>query len=212
MGKNLKSAVVLMLILSAIGAPVVAGTLYRWSDQSGVVRFGYQPPPGVEAEIAEEERKEVYEQKEPIRCQALADEHVALIDREIARVKAIKAGLGSEFQMTPSAQQQLVMDLMAQRAAMITGRPASEFKSPSNDELLRSRNDLLTENSRLKNNAETLDQTIDAQSRQLAKRRRPKFFGPVVVSGPVGPWYPLGPGFYPGYAFPYSPMPPPPPH
>jgi transposase-like protein len=198
---------ILILALACLAfEATAAATLYRWRDASGVDRYGYQPPPGVEAEPAEDERRKLYEEKaEPIRCEDLARQHVALVDREIERVRETRTGLGAEYAMSPAAQQQLIMDLMAHRAALITGRPASEFRTPSSDELIRSRNQLQSQNQQLQAGLESQEQTIDAQKTQLDRaRRKLKYLRPFG-----GAW--VGPGVYPNpypYVYPYPLLPP----
>lgn len=173
-----------------------AATLYRWQDASGVVRYGYQPPAGVEAEPAEAERRAIYDRPEPIRCEQLQRDHLALIDRELARIREMRAGLGPEYAISPPLQQQLILDLLAHRAALISGRPASEFRSPSADELLRSRRQLQADNDRMRAEMETQDATIDRQQAQLNRLRGT----PSALPGYPLPWYgpgfPMGPGFY----------------
>ena len=188
-----------LLVIGLTAAEIAdAGTLYRWTDASGTTRFGYQPPAGVEAEVAEEERREVYDQPVPIRCEDLASQHIALIDREVARIREMRTGLGPEFQLTPTTQQQLILDLLAHRAAMITGRPSSEFRSPSGDELLRSRNELQSQNAQLKAGLAGQEQVIDAQQAQLERARRKMRYVPPFMN----PWY--GPGFIEPWPGPYA--------
>lgn len=188
----------LLFALFAVLEPAGAATLYRWTDASGVARYGYQPPPGEAAAPAEEERREIYEAPKapPVLCRDLADQHVALIDREIARVRAMKAGLGSEFELTPAARQELILDLLAHRAAMITGRTATEFRTPTSDELLRAGARLQGENLKLRNQVKAQEAAIDVQQSRLKQARRelaaerflPRPWGPGYYAWPLAPF------------------------
>lgn len=182
----------LLLILFAAVQTAESGTLYRWKDASGVARYGYQPPPGVEAEPAEEERQALYEAPNapPVQCRDLAEKHIALIDREIARVQAMKAGLGPDFELTPAARQELVLDLLAHRAALITGRTAAEFRSPTSDEVLRTKSRLQGENMKLQAQLKSQEQTIDLQQNRLKQAKREIAAGRIML-------HPFGPGYYP---------------
>lgn len=168
----MKTTLPLLLALLPLLQPAAAATLYRWTDASGTPRYGYQPPPGVEVAPADEERREVYEKGPELKCRDLAEQHLALIDKEIARVRAIETGLGPEFELSPAAQQELVMDLLAHRAALLTGRPASEFRSPSADEVRRERQRLQGENAKLTDELKSQQATLDAQQKRLERARR----------------------------------------
>lgn len=186
------------LILAALAAlePVTAATLYRWKDASGVSRYGYQPPPGVEAIPAEDERRESYPETPDApspNCRDLADQHLRLVDQELQRVRAIKAGLGPDYELSPAAKQALIFDLLAHRAAMVTGRPASEFRTPTTDEIARTRTRLQDENMRLRDELKEREAMLDAQQGRLDRTRReadlarhgPHFYGPGYY-----PWAP----------------------
>lgn len=194
----MKTPRALLVLLLTFVQPAAAATLYRWTDASGTHRYGYQPPPGVQAVPAEEERREVYGKGPEVNCRALADRHLALIDREIARVKAMKTGLGPKFELSPAAQQALILDLLAHRSALLTGRPASEFRTPTVDEILRSKSQLQGENARLRNEVQAKEATLDAQQKRLDQARR-KLRQPVV---PGYYYYPGVPGL------PIAPLPP----
>jgi hypothetical protein len=187
-----------ILLIAALPS-VDAATLYRWTDASGVARYGFQPPAGVEAEPADEERRELYEAPNapPVQCQDLARAHLVLLDKEIARVQAMKAGLGPEFELTPSARQDLVLALLAQRAALVSGRPASEFRTPSSDEMLRAEDRLRGENMVLRNQVQTQSATIDAQGRRIQQQKGQIEWDRFMFR----PW---GPGYYP---WPIAPIP-----
>lgn len=118
---------VLMVLFCLLPWSAFAGTLYQWTDASGEVRYGYRPPLGVKAAVADDSLKKLRESGGPISCQQLADEHLRLVDKEIARVKAQEAGFGPAFEFTPLAKQELINDLLAHRAALITGRLPEEF-------------------------------------------------------------------------------------
>ena len=162
----------LLLISSAALAPATAATLYRWTDASGTARYGYQPPSGVTAIPADEERRSLSSEAPPIGCRDLAEQHLALIDREIERVKALKTGLGPEFDITPAASQQLVLDLLAHRAALLTGRSAAEFRAPTFDESAQARDRLQSENVRMQNELKARDAALDAQGNRLKRAQR----------------------------------------
>ena len=185
---------VLILVAQAFPQPATAATLYRWTDVSGTPRYGYQPPPGVEAEPAEEERREVYEKGADIGCRQLAEKHLSLIDKEIARTRALEAGLGPEFAITPAAKQELILDLLAHRSAVLTGRPASEFRTPSSDEILRNKARLQSENTRLSGELKSQQATLDAEKRRLEREKAHRDY--FWRWGP-GPVHPAVPGFSP---------------
>lgn len=188
----MKCLYALPLVLLALLQPVAAATLYRWTDASGVARYGYQPPSGVEAQPAEAERQALYEAPEapPVQCRDLAERHIALVDREIARVKAMKAGLGPDFELTPAARQELILDLLAHRAALITGRTAAEFRSPTSDELLRAKSRLQGDNMKLQSQVKSQEATIDLQQSRLKQAKREIAAGRMML-------HPYGPGYYP---------------
>lgn len=185
----------LLLAVAALATPALAATLYRWTDASGITRFGYQPPPGVTAVPAEEDRQALYQEPAapPIRCEDLAREHLAVIDREIARVKAMPAGLGPEFELTPAARQQLVLDLLAHRAALITGRSAEEFRTLSPAEIQRNQARLQTENMQLQNQLRSSETALATQQNRLDRTRRelavervmPHLYGPGYLPWPA---------------------------
>ncbi len=187
----MKHLALLICILIGTPASASAATLYRWTDASGTVRYGHQPPSGVEAEPAEEERRELYEKAPPIACRDLAERHLAMIDREIQRVEALKTGLGPEYELTPAARQELVLDLLAHRAALVTGRAASEFRAPTFDEAQRKQYRLQSDNVKMQNELKSRDAALDAQANQLNRARREADFARRMYR----PW---GPGFYMG--------------
>lgn len=164
---------ILICLPLAMACPATAATLYRWTDASGTARYGYQPPSGVEAVPAEEERKSLYAPSAPpTACDDLAQRHLALIDREIERVKALKTGLGPEYDITPAASQELILDLLAHRAALLTGRTAAEFRAPTFDEAARAQNRLQGENARMRDEIKARDAALDAQANRLKRAQR----------------------------------------
>jgi hypothetical protein len=181
----------LLIACLAMAEPAAAATLYRWKDASGTIRYGYQPPSGVEVEPAEEERRELYGEKAPpVKCRDLAEQHLKLIDRELERVKALRAGLGPEYEITPATRQELILDLLAHRAALITGRTAAEFRTPTRDEIERDKSRLQGENTKLRNELKSQEATLDAQQNRLNQARR-------EVNSVRRLLYPWGPGYYP---------------
>lgn len=187
------------LTLAALTAleSATAATLYRWRDASGVSRYGYQPPPGVEAAPAEEQRRELYPETgnaPPPPCRDLAEQHLKLVDQELQRVRAMEAGLGPAYEVSPAAKQALIFDLLAHRAALVTGRPASEFRTPTRDEIERSKSRLQGENARLQNELKQKEAALEAQQNRLNRARReaetarhePHFYGPGYY-----PWVPV---------------------
>lgn len=164
---------ILLLVLLAAGEPATAATLYLWTDASGTTRYGYQPPPGAAATPAETERLDLYGKGPPPACPALAEQHLRLIDAEIARTRGLAAGLGPGYELSPAAKQALILDLLAHRAAVLTGRRADEFRSPSSAEMARAKSRLEDENARLRAALQAQDATIDAQKRRLDRARRP---------------------------------------
>ena len=190
----------LICLLLAAADPAMAATLYRWTDASGTARYGYQPPSGVDAIPADEERRALREETAPpIVCRDLAEQHLALIDREIERVKALKTGLGPQYDLTPAASQELVLDLLAHRAALLTGRGAAEFRAPTFDEAARAQNRLRSENAKMQNEIKARDAALDAQGYQLKRAQREadvvrRFFHPFG-RGPVAPY--VGPYVHP---------------
>lgn len=49
MGRRLQLSCLVVMSLLVAGVALAAGEVYRWVDESGVVHFGSQPPPGIEA-------------------------------------------------------------------------------------------------------------------------------------------------------------------
>jgi hypothetical protein len=159
--------ITLLVVLSSAAAE----TLYRWTDLSGVVRYGYQPPLGIQAMPAEEERRELMKRAPSVRCQELAAGHLRLIDKEIARIKATPAGLGLAYKLTPAAKRELILDLLAHRAALITGRNASDFRLPKRYKLDRLLAHYEQEKTQLQETIKKQEAMLRAQRNQIKRER-----------------------------------------
>jgi hypothetical protein len=160
-----------LIILFVTLPSAAAETLYRWTDTSGVVRYGYQPPPGIQAMPAAEEHRELMKHA-PVRCQELAAEHLRLIDKEIARIKATPAGLGLAYELTPAAKQELILDLLAHRAALVTGRNASDFLLPKRYKLDRLIAHYQREKTQLQKTIKKQEAMLRAQRSQIKQKRQ----------------------------------------
>lgn len=190
---KLRFAAVCLLFFASLATPAGAATLYRWTDNSGTVRYGYHPPAGMNATPAEDEQRNLY--KDPIDavCRNLAKDHLRRIDREMDRIKKMPAGLGPEYELTPAAKQELILDLLAHRAALLSGRKASEFRSPGGQDMERLKERYQGEKARLQQALESKDETIQTQQDQLERARRkveaarhiPIAPYPIVVPGSV---------------------------
>lgn len=156
-----------LIILFVALSSAAAETLYRWIDTSGVVRYGYQPPMGIQAMPAEEEHRELMKYTPSVKCQKLAAEHLRLIDKEIARIKAIPAGLGLAYKLTPAVKRELILDLLAHRAALITGRNASDFRLPRQYKLDRLLAHYEQEKTQLQETIKKQEAMIRAQRHQI---------------------------------------------
>src|SRR5690606_26524676 len=93
--------------------------------------------PGMDAAPAEDVQRNLYDGPIDMVCQNLAKEHLLRIDQEMERIKKMPAGLGPKYELTPAAKQELILDLLAHRAALLSGRKASEFRSPNGQEIER---------------------------------------------------------------------------
>ena len=155
------------LALLACLAPVwaAAATLYQWTDPSGETRYGYRPPPGVVGTVVGEKLRPTAEPDKPVNCRELQDAHLRLIDKEIARLRSLPTGLGAEFEFTAEAKQRFINDLLAHRAALLTGRAPQEFAAPDNK---REMGDLKAKYDKDK---ARLMEDLDAQARQLQQQR-----------------------------------------
>ncbi|WP_434110142.1 DUF4124 domain-containing protein [Methylocaldum sp. GT1TLB] len=181
------------LLFASLATPAGAATLYRWTDNSGTVRYGYHPPAGMNATPAEDEQRNLYKGPIDAVCRNLAKDHLRRIDREMDRIKKMPAGLGPEYELTPAAKQELILDLLAHRAALLSGRKASEFRSPSGQDMERLKERYQGEKARLQQALESKDETIQTQQDQLERARRkveaarhiPIAPYPIVVPGSV---------------------------
>ena len=153
------------LALLACLAPAAAATLYQWTDPSGATRYGYRPPPGVVGSVVGEKRRPAAEPDKPVNCRELQDEHLRLLDKEIARLRSLPTGLGVEFEFTAEAKQRFINDLLAQRAALVTGRAAQEFAAADN------KRDLGDLKAKYNQDKAQLLQDLEAQARQLQQQR-----------------------------------------
>lgn len=155
------------LWLLALLAPacVWAATLYEWVDADGETRYGYRPPPGVVGTVVGERARQPRDPDAPVNCKALQDGHLRLIDKEIARLRDVPVGLGPGFEFTAEARQRFINDLLAHRAALLTGRAPEEFAAPENR---RELNDLKAKFD--KDRAKLTDE-LESQARQLRQER-----------------------------------------
>ncbi|CAI8904922.1 DUF4124 domain-containing protein [Methylocaldum szegediense] len=163
---------VVFILFASVATPASAATLYRWTDNSGSVRYGYHPPPGMNAVPAEDEQRHLYNGPVDALCSNLVKEHLRLIDSEMKRIESIPAGLGPEYEFTPAAKQELLLDLLAHRAALLSGRKASDFRSPSGQEMERLKEKYLEEKTRLQKALESKDEMIRVQQQRLERERR----------------------------------------
>jgi hypothetical protein len=144
----------------------MAATLYQWTEPGGETRYGYRPPPGVVGTVVGEKRREAGKDGQgAVDCPALQEEHLRLIDKEIARLRSLPTGLGAQFEFTAEARQRFINDLLAHRAALLTGRAAEEFAPPENK---RQVTDLKAQYTQDK---ARLAQDLGDQARQLQKQR-----------------------------------------
>lgn len=186
--------------LAAAASSAPAATLYRWTDASGTVRYGHRPPPGVAAQPADEERRNLYQTGSPPACRDLYEQHLKLIDAELARAQSERTGLGAEYSLSPAAKQELILDLLAHRAALLTGRRASDFRAPTFEEIQRTQSQLRDENAKMRQELKSQEVTIEAQRNRLNRARREAALARMP--------YPILPGYY-YYPWGWSYFPPP---
>jgi len=155
----------LWLLALAVPSGVWASTLYQWVDAAGETRFGYRPPPGIVGTVVGERARQPKDDKAPVNCKALQDEHLRLIDREIARLRGLRVGLGPEFEFTPESRQRFVNDLLAHRAALLSGRSAEEFSAPDSNRELNALKD------KYKKDQSKLSEELESEARQLRQER-----------------------------------------
>lgn len=168
----MKLGFVVYILFASVATPASAATLYRWTDNSGSVRYGYRPPAGMNAAPAEDEQRRLYGGPVDAICPNLVKDHLRRIDSEMERIEAIPAGLGPEYEFTPAAKQELLLDLLAHRAALLSGRKASDFRSPSGQEMERLKERYQEEKNRLQKTLESKSETIRAQQERLKQERR----------------------------------------
>lgn len=155
------------LLLAAWLLPSGAGaaTLYEWKDASGATRYGYRPPPGVVGSLVADKSK-LARADAPVNCKALQEEHLRLIDKEIARLRALPVGVGAEFEFTAESRQRFINDLLAHRAALLTGRLPEEFAAPDKQRELNALKD------KYQKDKAQLAEDLEAQARQLQQERQ----------------------------------------
>lgn len=159
--------------LLSLSGTSVAATLYEWTDPSGETRYGYRPPPGVVGAVVGERARQPVDPGKPVNCRALQEEHLRLIDKEIARLRGLPTGVGPQFEFTAEARQRFVNDLLAHRAALLTGRSPEEFSAPDNP---RQRGEIKEqyqkEKARLLENLETQARQLEQERREVERQRR----------------------------------------
>lgn len=155
-----------VLCLSLSHGLAAAATIYQWTDASGETRYGYRPPPGVVGTVAGERARQPAVPEQPVNCRALQEEHLRLIDKEIARLRSLPTGLGPQFEFTAEAKQRFINDLLAHRAALLTGRAPDEFAPPDNKRQL---SDL---REKYKKDKAELVEELETQARQLEQERQ----------------------------------------
>ncbi|MFZ4699505.1 MAG: DUF4124 domain-containing protein [Candidatus Methylumidiphilus sp.] len=163
------------LIMIGVGLEprfAMAATLYKWVDNAGDTHFGYRPPPGVVGTVAGEKERQRQELGNPVNCRELQQEHLRLVDQEIARVKNLQAGFGTHFDFTPEARQRFINDLLILRSALVTGRPAEEFAPPDNKrQLTNLQEKYQKDKTKLVDELQTQSQQIQQQRRELERER-----------------------------------------
>ncbi len=155
-----------LLLMGLASGPAMAATVYEWVDPSGETRYGYRPPPGVVGTVVGDKLRQAGEPTRPVDCRELREEHLRLIDKEIARLRSLPVGLGAEFEFTAEARQRFINDLLAHRAALLTGRAPEAFAPPDNK---RQMNDL---KETYKKDKAQLIEDLEEQARQLQRERR----------------------------------------
>ncbi|BAW80369.1 hypothetical conserved protein [Candidatus Nitrosoglobus terrae] len=175
---------ILLGILFIDPSYAIAETLYRWIDTSNTVRYGYQPPLGVQAIPAEKEYEELTKDGVPVNCQKLMTEHLRLIDKEIADIKATPAGLGLDYELTPATKQELILDLLAHRSALITGRNASDFRLKNQYKLDQRLAQSSQEKMQLQKIVKKQEAIFKSQRNQIKRKQNRAsypFFGPYPI-------------------------------
>jgi hypothetical protein len=168
-----RPCVVALLIAVGMGpGSAMAATLYQWVDPSGATRFGYRPPPGIVGTVAGEQERQGQAAANPINCRELQQEHVHVVDLEIARVKALRAGFGPDFELTPEAKQRFINDLLILRSVLVTGRPAQDFAPPDNKrQLSKLQQQYQQDKTQLVDELQSQTQQIQQQRLELERER-----------------------------------------
>jgi hypothetical protein len=165
--------VIALFIAIGIGpGSAMTATLYQWVDPSGETRFGYRPPPGIVGTVAGEQERQGQTSANPINCRELQQEHLRLVDLEIARVKNLRAGFGPDFELTPEAKQRFINDLLILRSALVTGRPAQDFAPPDNKrQISKLQEQYQQDKTQLVDELQFQTQQIQQQRRELERER-----------------------------------------
>ncbi len=177
-------------LLLACLAPALprAATLYEWVDKAGETHYGYRPPPGVVGTIVGEKLRNPQPPENPINCRDLQEQHLQLIDKEIARLRKLPVGVGPEFEFTAEARQKFINDLLAHRAALLTGRRAEDFSSlDQKREMGDLKEKYKQERAKLQENLENQAQQIKEQRMELERQRR---FNRIIQPYPYYPGMP----------------------
>jgi hypothetical protein len=146
--------------------------LYEWSDESGQIRYGSRPPPGVKARPASDRLDQLRKEGYWGSCRELLTAHLRLIDDELARVRKLSAGFGPEFEFTPEAKQQLINDLLIHRSALVSGRPPEDFVADRARELSELKMSHARELAQLRRDLEQQAGQLQRQQLELDRVRR----------------------------------------
>lgn len=167
-----------------------AGTLYQWQDEAGETRFGPRPPPGVVGSVVGEKLNPAAEASGNGNCRALQDEHLHMIDKEIARLRELPTGLGAEYEFTAEAKQRFVNELLAHRAAFLTGKAAETFLTPDKTrEFNALKAKLSHDKAQLLEELQQQAQQIQQQRAELERQRRENLLLNQRPRGAVPGWH-----------------------
>lgn len=153
----------LLLCLGLASQAGLADTLYQWSDEAGEARIGYRPPPGVAGNVLVDRNRT---SAEPADCRALEQQHLQIIDKEVERLRHLPTGMGAEFEFTAESKQRFINDLLAHRAAFITGKPLQQFQRAENRRVFNPSSD-----NKQPDQVKLMDE-LQTQARQLKQQRR----------------------------------------
>lgn len=173
--KWIMSGPAMALLLLPLLVPGYAGaaTLYEWVDAAGETHYGYRPPPGVVGTVVGERTRQPQQANAPVNCKALQDEHLRLIDKEIARLRNLPVGMGPEFEFTAEARQRFINDLLAHRAALLTGRSSEEFSAPNSQrEINQLKEKFNKDEAKLKDELESEARQLRQERIELERQRR----------------------------------------